>query len=177
VWPSGVFPEPVENNFWRRSRNTFGSAGRTSPTRRKRRFRDLLEHLGTPEDIAAEAGVGWAGASFAWLSRSRVLLIVGAVVVGLAIALPLALLPQPRTHTGSSSVVTTTTIVARTTVVVPNVLGLNQASAVAVLQQLGLGASVQSALSNGTRGVVVSQQPAVGSRVASGSLVQVWVSQ
>jgi hypothetical protein len=132
--------------------------------------RQLLDRVGLPEDIAAEALADEQRPDARRPSRRMgIVLAVVAAVLGLCIGLTFALAG------GENRTTTTTTRVPTTTVrlvVIPDVVGqtVDQAGTTLIshgLQLLGRVVSGPESLS----GIVVSQSPAAGSKVPRGSLV------
>src|SRR5204862_2924228 len=73
--------------------------------------------------------------------------------------------------------VTTTTTVSPAPVAVPNVVGMTASAAAPLLQQKGLKVDKATVASRKTAGVVISQNPISGTRVARGSRVLINVSR
>ena len=137
-------------------------------------IRDLLDRVGRPEDIAAEAMADQpAGDTRPSTSRLRLGLIGAFVVIVLAAALALALtsrgrgqIPSPPTTSGPVPLVT-----------MPGVVGQPRTVASAQLLSLGLTVRVTEAPSTiAPPGLVFSQAPGEGARVAFGSVVLLTVS-
>ncbi len=141
------------------------------PSESEAAIRDLLDRVGLPEDIAAEAQANQPPRR-PRVSRRLVLGMVGAVVVvAAAIAVPLAVTgAQHRTRTPSPS--PTSTVASSAVVTVPEVVGQTAAKAGQILG--GLGLKVSSVLDPSLTvapGLVVRQSPAAGTRVLAGSIV------
>jgi hypothetical protein len=144
-------------------------------------IREMLDRIGRPGDIAAEAGVAFASVPYAPVvvnsqrRRRTAYVLVGAVVLLLALIVGL-LLDLGGTNTGSPPPSTAAsgmpTTLAPAGITMPNLIGQTLPKALAELQALGLNASVTATPShNRPVGMVVSQGPSAGSTVARGSLV------
>ena len=81
-------------------------------------------------------------------------------------------------HVAAGSAVALLVSSGPASVVVPNVVGLREGSAVAALREAGLTSTV-TRVESGTvpKGKVISQNPAAGVRVAAGSAVALLVSR
>jgi hypothetical protein len=129
---------------------------------------DLLEKVGRPEDIAAEAQAGQPSRR-PRVTRRLVLGMLGALVV-VAAAITLALTrgghgpsPSPTTVAGGSVVKN-----------VPMVVGLSQSTAMETLENLGFTVVlVPAGISSAPSGTVVTQSPVPGSRVRAGSTIKI----
>ena len=135
-----------------------------------------LKRLGRPEDIAAAAALGDAtgpSPNAAWFRRGKRTLVLGLMVALVAVGLTVGLLESngstPSRRIGSD-LHPTTTVVGRAvgTVTVPVVLGDNIAQATVDIQSAGLSIAE---VEGGPNGLITSQEPSGGSRVASGSEV------
>jgi hypothetical protein len=146
------------------------------PVQSEAAVRSILERLGRPEDIAAAAALGDApgtSPSAPWFTRGKRTLVLSLVVALVAVGLTVGLLVSngstpSRTKSGDSHPTTTVVGQAVGTVTVPVVLGENIAQATVDIQSAGL--SIQG-IEGGPNGLVTSQEPSGGSRVASGSEV------
>lgn len=131
--------------------------------------RSILDRLGSPEEIAAEAPTGEAARTRAsWIRRRKwPIPLTGLVLAGLGVWLGISLsVSSPPPH-GASAPVTTTQ--KEGTTVVPVVLGERIPQATITLQSAGL---TLGEVNGGAQATVVSQSPSGGSRVPSGSEVQ-----
>ena len=143
-------------------------------------LRDILDRVGQPEDIAAEA-LGDQTASPAlqstWIRRRVAIAVVAAVVVvGLTLGVFLVVRIDNATPTTTATASTSTTISVPVTV--PNVIGEPLASAETQLTPERLLYEVVYVCSkvHVPPGVVTSQSPTAGSRTRTGSLVILTVS-
>lgn len=135
-------------------------------------IRDLLDRVGQPDDIAAEAMADEVPS----MRRLPTRLITGgvAVVVAAAIAIPLALTTGGATNNGTH---TTTTISTARLVTVPVVAGQPLPTAAQVLAGLGLVVQVSHQPSSiVAAGYVAGEAPSAGSQVVIGSTVILTVS-
>ena len=146
------------------------------PVQSEAAIRSILERLGRPEDIAAAAALGDAtgpSPNAAWFRRGKRTLVLGLMVALVAVGLTVGLLESngstPSRRIGSD-LHPTTTVVGRAvgTVTVPVVLGDNIAQATVDIQSAGLSIAE---VEGGPNGLITSQEPSGGSRVASGSEV------
>jgi serine/threonine-protein kinase len=85
--------------------------------------------------------------------------------------------PAPGTEVKNDSVVVLTTSRGPRTGTVPSVVGIREAPARSTLEGLGFKVAVTRAQSSQPRDVVVSQQPAAGTRAARGTVVTITVSK
>jgi hypothetical protein len=137
--------------------------------------RQLLDRVGLPEDIAAEAMADEQPPDRRRpVRRMGTVLAVVAVVLALGIGLTFAL-------AGRENRTTTTTIRVPTTVlrqvVVPNVLGFREDDAATLMKNAGLTVVITVVSDAGfSPGVVVSQRPIPNSKVPRGSTVMVEVA-
>ncbi len=136
-------------------------------------IRELLDRVGQPDDIAAEAMDGQASQKRKRLSRSMVVVLIGlAVLLGGCLSFGFVVGIAHRSTSIRKVYVEPTKVITT-----PNIVGLTEAQAASALLSLGLimatqvlpGASV-------TAGQVVSQEPAAGSRIPLGSRIMVSVS-
>jgi hypothetical protein len=145
-------------------------------------IRTMLDHLGEPEDIAADAleieAISIATAPLRpELRVSRKVLITSIAVLGVSVGgivggLALSGAPTPPRSTPPTTIVRTPA-----TVTVPNVLGLSGASASTTLLSAGLRIIVQAvaATPGNPPGLLVRQSPSAGARVPIDSTVTVAV--
>jgi HAAS/PASTA domain len=133
---------------------------------------EILERLGSPEEIAAAAAAPEQSdhrsrRSVVWLAVAA-----GGLVVALALGIA-AIAGGFRSSTPSGSSGTTGVLV-----VVPNVVGMGPARAAGILQEAGLYNSIDD-LSCGrsiSRGHTVAESPPPGSRVASATRISIQVA-
>lgn|ERR1039458_272195 len=149
------------------------------PQQSEAAIRELLDRIGQPEDIAAEAHIDHLGPVPG--RRRRLLVGLTAVIVLIAIGFGIAALATRSTSPGNQVVrpptITTTTFSAPQSTVVLNVVGMTEASAVASLAAMGLDSRVENQSgSQAAPGIVFSQSPQVGSKVAEHSVVTLQVS-
>jgi eukaryotic-like serine/threonine-protein kinase len=85
--------------------------------------------------------------------------------------------PPPGTSVERGRSVVLTVSKGRSGVIVPRVTGLTEASATAMLDRRGFKVSVSRIQSNKSKGIVISQEPAPGTRLARGSVVGINVSK
>lgn len=152
------------------------SARAALPQQSEVEVRDILERLGSPEDIAAEARTEGAVA----LRRDRRLILiascvlVGLAVVGLGVAAGSGAFSSGGTTTPNRSASVTNG--AASGVTVPNVTGLRASSATALLNSAGLGYVLRYAASNHVPGTVLQQSPSAGSVLRESSKISLIVS-
>ena len=148
------------------------------PQQSEAAIRELLDRIGQPEDIAAEAHIDHLGPVPG--RRRRLLVGLTAVIVLIAIGFGIAALATRSTSPGNQVVrptITTTTFPAPQSTIVLNVVGMTGASAVASLAAMGLDSRVENQSgSQAAPGIVFSQSPQVGSKVAEHSVVTLQVS-
>jgi beta-lactam-binding protein with PASTA domain len=85
--------------------------------------------------------------------------------------------PPPGTSVERGRTVVLTASEGRSGAIVPRVTGLTEASATAMLDRRGFKVSVSRIQSNKSKGIVISQEPAPGTRLARGSVVGINVSK
>ena len=136
-------------------------------------IRELLDRVGQPDDIAAEAMDGQASQKRKRLSRSLVVVLIGlAVLLGGCLSFGFVGVIAHRATSIRKVYVEPTKVVTT-----PNIVGLTEAQAASALLSLGLIMTTQVVPGNsGTAGQIVSQEPAAGSRIPLGSRITVSVS-
>lgn len=157
------------------------SARAALPQQSEAAVRDILERLGTPQEIAASAALEGEDHS---PGRPRRLLVSTAVAVVLVVfGVGIAALAGAFTTSAPSTVRATvetpkssTTDEPVGTLVVPTLLGEPLAEAIQTLHTLGLGHTVSYTHSPQPPGSVVIQEPTGGSRVVGSSKVVLTVS-
>jgi len=158
------------------------SARAALPQQNEAAVREILERLGTPQEIAASAELEGGEPS---PPRSRNLILVGAAVavVLVVIGAGIAALAGAFTSSTPSSVGkilappgSSSTGVSGGTVAVPTITGQHLAAATQVLSTLGLSYAVSYVTSNQPVGTVLVQNPSGGARVDSTSKVLLTVS-
>jgi len=97
---------------------------------------------------------------------------IGISVVGIVIVVGLILVG---THSASSDSTTTETT-APTAVQVPQLVGLPQTDAAALLKSAGLDVSITTVPGNGTAGIILTQDPAAGKSVEPGTKITLTAS-
>ena len=142
------------------------------PTPSEEGLRQILERLGSPEEIAAAAV---PEQSHHRSKQSATWLAVASGALAMALALGIAAIA------GAFDLSSPTSVVKRPTaafVVVPNVVGMATAQAAGNLQEAGLYNSIDElGCGNGTsRGYTVAESPPPGSRVASGTRISIQVA-
>lgn len=140
-------------------------------------LRDILDRVGQPGDIAAEALADQAISLPPRASRTRRVMVTAvAIVVVLLLVFGSILVFRPSPNQGplNSTINVTTTYATAQLILVPNVIGLSLKVAESGLQELGLifQLSVSCTSSNVRPGFVAAQIPSFGSSVAQGSLVR-----
>jgi uncharacterized membrane protein len=136
--------------------------------------RDILDRVGQPEDIAAEALSDQAKPPVLHSTRNRGPFIIGvAVVVVLGIVLATFLVTRINNATPGSVFSVTTSTATVDSLVVPNVAGLTMSAAGEKLATLGFSYIAVSSCPAGKLrpGLVKSQSPIGGSSAARGSQV------
>jgi hypothetical protein len=159
----------------------------TNPAHTRAELNNLLDRVGRPDDIAAAALEDEDGTSTSGIRRRTTMIVGLAVVVVILVSLGIAEAVSHRASTTPRSATThqsATTPRSATThqskghvppptriVSMPDVIGATLAQAQVELQSLGLQAGrTQQVVSQSTPpGIVVSEAPAAGSRVATGS--------
>jgi hypothetical protein len=158
------------------------SARAAIPQQTEAAVREILERLGTPQEIAASAALEDGDPSpphgrnpvLGGAAVAVVLVVIGFGIAALAGAFTTSTPSSVRTifsPPGSSS-----TGVSVSTVVVPTIAGQQLARATQELGALGLNYTVSYATSNQPVGTVVVQHPSGGARVGSTSRVLLTVS-
>jgi len=157
------------------------SARAALPEQTEAGVRDILERLGSPEDIAAEARTG----EHPLARRGRPpLLIAGGVAVALVV-LGLGLAAAAGAFSGGGTTTTTVGSAAATTgsvpgqpsaVTVPELAGNQLTSGMQLLHAVGLGYTVRYVASEMPVGIVLAQTPPGGSAVKGGTKVALTVS-
>jgi hypothetical protein len=132
---------------------------------------NMLDRVGQPEDIAAEAMADEPGRRSGFPHRWLLVGLAGLAVVGLGVGLGVA-------FAGDSGRTTpTTTTTHSTSVTVPVVTGMTTASAANALTAAGLKVTQTMASSAVVSpGQVISEQPAPGTAVPPGTTVTILVS-
>jgi hypothetical protein len=155
------------------------SARAALPQQTEAAVRDILERLGTPQEIAVSAALEGEEHS---PDRPRRLLIGTAAIVLVAFGVGIAALAGAFTSTPSTlrpivkPSTSSTTEESLGTLVVPTLLGESLAQATQTLHTLGLGHTVNYTHGPQPPGTVVIQEPTGGSRVVSSSKVVLTVS-
>ena len=136
-------------------------------------IRELLDRVGQPDDIAAEAMDGQASQKRKRLSRSLVVVLIGlAVLLGGCLSFGFVVVIAHRSTSIRKVYVERTKVITT-----PNIVGLTEAQAASALLSLGLIMTTQVLPgTSATAGQVVSQEPAAGSRIPLGSRITVSVS-
>ena len=136
-------------------------------------IRELLDRVGQPDDIAAEAMDGQASQKRKRLSRSLVVVLIGlAVLLGGCLSFGFVVVIAHRSTSIRKVYVEPTKVITT-----PNIVGLTEAQAASALLSLGLIMTTQVLPgTSATAGQVVSQEPAAGSRIPLGSRITVSVS-
>jgi transcription elongation GreA/GreB family factor len=146
------------------------------PEQSEAAIRDLLDRVGQPEEIAAEAMAGEEPRRH----HQNVRLIAGlvALVVAAAVAIPLALTTGGSSGKAPATPPTTSySPPAATLVQLPDVAGQPADTAAQVLHTIGLNVNVTRQSSTiVSAGQVISEAPAAGSHVVIGSTVQLTIS-
>jgi len=157
------------------------------PAQSEAAVRDILERLGTPEEIAASAA-GEEGPRPPMRGRKPLLVGAGAVVVLIVVGVGLAallgafssggngsvqsnLLPPQTSPSGSGSTTTPAGVV-----IVPSLAGQNVSAAVQQLVTTGLSYTLTYVSGTEPVGTVVEQSPAGGSRVEPTTQVRLTVT-
>jgi hypothetical protein len=143
--------------------------------------RDILERLGTPQEIAASAAL--EGEEHSPAGPRRLLVGTAVVVVLVVFGVGIAALAGAFTTSNPSSVRSTveapkssTTEEPVGTLVVPTLLGESLAQAIQTLHILGIGHTVSYTHGPQPTGTVVVQEPTGGARVAASSKVLLTVT-
>ncbi|MHB1582717.1 MAG: PASTA domain-containing protein [Acidimicrobiales bacterium] len=144
------------------------------PDQTEAAVRDLLDRVGQPEDIAAEALADQSDPRRRWSTRRLAVGLIGlAVLLGLGAALALNFIGGGPSSTKTYNPSATTV----TGVDVPNVIGMSTVQAGNELRASGMAVTTAEQPSTAVpTNVVISQAPAAGSRVARGSVVTLTVS-
>jgi hypothetical protein len=145
------------------------------PSENEAGIREILERLGSPDDIAAAAVSDRRTERRSTQSLPLVWASVGVVVVGLALGGAALAGAFGGGASGPPSASSTTRI---TVVVVPNVVGMGPSEAAAALQAVGLYNSIEN-LDCSTKigsGKTVSEAPVPGSQVARGTRISIQVA-
>ncbi len=157
------------------------SARAALPQQTEVAVREILERLGTPQEIAASAAL--EGGEPSPGSRSPILVGAAAAVVLVVIGVGIAALAGAFTSSAPSSVRTivhspmsSTTVTSVGTVVVPTLLGDQLSEATQALGELGFRYTVTYTAGNQPIGTVVVQQPTGGARVDAASQVLLTVT-
>jgi hypothetical protein len=137
-------------------------------------LRELLDRVGKPEEIAAEALADMPEQGGRRPNRGLTVALAGLVILAvLGVILGLAVSGGSRNPGANPPPITQT----KPFFVLPNVIGLPSAQATAVLKSLGTRTSLATVSSDGhPAGAVISQSPGAGSRVTRGSLVTLSVA-
>ena len=158
------------------------SAWAALPQQTEAAVREILERLGTPQEIAASAELE-GGKPLPPHSRNPILIGAAVAVVLVVIGVGIAALAGAFTRSTPSSVQnifapprSSSTGVSVGTVTVPTVTGQQLAAATQELSTLGLKYTVSYITSNQPVGTVLVQNPSGGARVDSGSKVLLTVS-
>lgn len=144
--------------------------------------RDILDRVGQPADIAAEALADQAVSSPSRASRTRRVIVAG-VAIGVVLLLVFGsiLVSRPRPNKGplNTTINVTTTYATAELTLVPNVIGLSLKAAESDLRRVRLTfqLSIACTSSNVQSGFVASQTPSFGSSVAQGSPVRLITSK
>jgi uncharacterized membrane protein len=137
--------------------------------------RDILDRVGQPADIAAEALADQAVSPPSRASRSRRVIVAG-VAIGIVLLLVFGsiLVSIPNKGVSNTTINVTTTYATVELILVPNVTGLSLNSAESDLQKLQLTFQLSIACtSSGVQpGFVASQSPNSGSSITEGSPVR-----
>lgn len=160
----GPLPAPRRQQLVTEITEHLDEARSEIPIETEAAVRELLDRVGQPEEIAAEALADQPGRD----RSSRRGLVLG--LVGLAVLLAVGLtLGLVLSGGGPTSVAAS--------VAVPNVLGTSRAQATSQLKSLGVGVRIAQLSSGGfPAGPVVSQSPPVGVTVPRGSVVTLYVA-
>ncbi len=158
------------------------SARAALPQQTDAAVRDILERLGSPQEIAASAALE-GGEPLPPHSRNLVIVGAAAAIVLVVIGVGIAALAGSFTSSAPSSVEnilaptrSSSTAVSIGTVTLPTITGQQLAAATQVLSTLGLNYTVSYITSNQPVGTVLVQNPSGGARVDSASKVLLTVS-
>jgi hypothetical protein len=160
----GPLPAPRRQQLVTEITEHLDEARSEIPIETEAAVRELLDRVGQPEEIAAEALADQPGRDRS-SRRGLVLGLVGlAVLLAVGLTLGLALSGGGSTPTATS-------------VAVPNVLGMSTDQATSQLKSLGEGVRIaQSPNGPFPAGLVVSQSPPVGVTIPRGSVVTLYVA-
>jgi uncharacterized membrane protein len=158
------------------------SARAALPQQTEAAVREILERLGTPQEIAASAALErddpfpshHRNPMLVGVTVVVVLVVIGVGIAALAGAFTNSTLPGVRNVVSPARSSSTGRLVS--TVSVPTITGQQLASATQVLSTMGLNYTVSYVASNQDPGTVVSQHPNGGARVEPASKVLLAVS-
>jgi hypothetical protein len=141
-------------------------------------IRDILDRVGQPEEIAAEAMNNETKPPVLQSSRTRRLVAIGVaavIVFGIAFGTLLASRPNNALPTNANNASTTTTTIKR--IVVPNILGEKLNAVEVELTQLGFAFSFVYLCPHGQKPplVVASQSPRAGESAAFHSRIRITI--
>lgn len=170
----GDLPSPRRQQLLGEIADHLEEARSQLPIESEAALRELLDRVGQPEEIAAEALADMPAKGGRRPNRGLAMALAGLVILAvLGVILGLAMSGGSRTPSANPPPATPT----KPFFVVPNVVGLPSAQATEVLKSLGTRTSLATVSSRGhPAGAVISQSPGAGSRVTRGSLVALSVA-